>query len=1025
MDLGAAYSELKPLLFEALSRLARQGFVVRPDDALDLIHDFLAYEFEGVQQNYDTQKGGFNGYAYKAFVRFARSRIMQMQRFQASLVDPQALDLISAPDINHELQWSRSFEKDVTRAIDLLPNNEASLLLTYLNSRVPSERLLAQGFSISRYETRQILLRALGRVVTQLARPPGIAEKDWSVARALWRDQMTIGQAGLSHNLTSHQVRVAQARVTKFLDSSLRNVQRLRRYTRGLKMKGERYTVPARQLLSRVLYAVGNRELLEELRNRAEEVISAFRDDHPDVILEAEGGELDSEWLAEVYEALAGSAKLPREEQELIDAFFEANVQEEQSVGEAFQQVLWFGLSADLHDLSRWFKDEDRIPSSQMEELLNDPSVRGGLPEASLLLVYGVTPLTIFLATEAVTSVLERLEGYGWIEPGSTISLYPDRVEASSDLLTVDLITAEIYTSARCSEGIARSLYSWLVGVARERPLLYDTYEATVRDSGVQLHRRESSMRDLFQRWRAMPEPEPEREQIVGVGVVEQARVAGNYMVPMGAIIDGIAATAASSYTSHEAAPQKLLGGTISEEPNWLAVLMRPVDCPGEEYLQYGVASGIARSLSMLPGVVVKLPQHVPFHCGQVNDVKHLQELGKSLGVKTVLAGWVEPSDNQFSCQARLVDTEAGHVWQGAYNPQYGALTSVAKDISHHVADHLGIYVSRAWNEHLNQAGTDDAEAQKFYMKGLHYLSTWLPDGIQSALWCYDQATEKVPDFSLAYAGKADCYNLLSDYTLHDTPWKSIRRAKADAYEALEYTDALPEAYAALAFAHTRYWKWGEAEDEFKRALALNPSYVVARKWYALHLTAQGRMPEAITQLTHADNLEPSSPIINAALGVTYFFARQYEVAAQYFQSALACNPSLQLAHYGLGIAYAHTGRHAEAIDTLQNARPLFPESTRGSAALASVLGQTGKKEQARQILRELKAKSERQYVSPYGLAVVHAALAEPDAALENLNNALEQKDPSLILLNVDPRFDGIRGNERFQTIVGTIGLHY
>ena len=114
-----------------------------------------------------------------------------------------------------------------------------------------------------------------------------------------------------------------------------------------------------------------------------------------------------------------------------------------------------------------------------------------------------------------------------------------------------------------------------------------------------------------------------------------------------------------------------------------------------------------------------------------------------------------------------------------------------------------------------------------------------------------------------------------------------------------------------------------------------------------------------------------------------------------------------------------------QGFKTLESAKALFPESTRSSAALASVLAQAGRKEQAREILNELKTKSESQYVSPYSLAVVHAALSEHNAAIESLNNALEQKDPSLILLNVDPRFDGIRTDGRFQTIVSTIGLHY
>lgn len=1003
MDLGTAYKELKPLLFEALSRLARQRFVVRPDDAVDLVHDFLAHELGGLQSRYDPEKGGFKGYAYKAFIQFARPRIMQLQRLHESLVDPEALDAISAPEINNDLELSPEYQNLVRQAIGTLTANEASVLLTYVNANVPSERLLAKGLKISRSDTRQILVRALGQVITELPRPPGIAIKDWNVAHALWRDQRTISETASYLNLTSPQVRLAQARVTRFLETSLQNMQRLRRYTRRLKMKGERYTIPAHELFGRVMKEVGNVDLLEELRDRAEEVISAlgyYDSDQPPDESQWRDAELDPDWLADVYEALAAGAELSREEQAVVEAFFQAGVDEERSVGEAFRQVLWADLPAHLHDLSRWFDDSQRIDANQMKELLTDPSVKGGLPEATLFLVYGVTPMTIYHATEAVTSALERLQGYGWIGEGSSISLYPDRAEASQDeqgILSVDLLVAEIYTSARCDKTTARSLYSWLAALAQYKPLIFDTYEAIIAGEGVQLRQRDESTSDLFQRWRSVRTRKPvAKDKAIG-------HAAGQFTSP-------IRARALS--------PQK-----APDRQNWIAVLMNPEDVPGEEYLQQGVSSGIARSLSLLPGLSVKESPQLSFSYEQINDVKLLQGMGKELGVKSILAGWVKPEEDQFHCHAQLIDTEAGKVWHRAYDATlgYDAISEVEKDISQRVASHLHIPITKDWADQLECSGTDNPEAQKLYMEGRFNWNKWSPDGVEKALSCYERATERAPHFSLAYAAKADCYN--SDYISKETPLSALAKANEEAHEALKYID-LPEAYASLAYAHTRYWKWKEAETQFERALELNPSYALARKWYAIHLTALGRLREALAQLKLAEKYNPSSPIIMTALGVTYYFARQYEVAREQFQAAIGCNPELLFPHLGLGIVYAQTGRYEEAIEVLRRAaRDLFPGNTKALAALGLVLADMGNETEARQILDELNAKSRVQYESPYGLALIHTALKEHDLALEDLGKALEYKDPPLILLKVDPRFDAISNDTRFQAIAAQIGV--
>lgn len=1026
MDLGTAFSDLKPLLFHALGRLARQGFAVAPTDGIDLIHDFLTDELSGLRRRYESDKGGFKTYAYRAFVQFARPRIVRLQRLQESLVNPEVLVRLSGSAAAEIPEFSPDYLQHLAEAIDTLPPDERGALRTYISSNAPSERLLAQGLGVSRYQARDLLIRALGRVVIQLAKPPGVTEHDWHVAHALWHDQRTINEAAAYLNLTPGQVRSAQAKVTKFLENTLRNMQPLRRYTRRRKMKAERYNIPARTLLAETLKARGDQDLLQQLRDRSDEVIASLDADDYAMAADGELLDVDFEWLAAVYEALAGKVEVTREEQKLFDALFEAGIDEETSVGEAFEQILWPDLPDALRDPDRWFPESARVSSVRLKESLQEPSVKSGWAVAAQLAVYGVTPMTIFHATEAVSSALERMQDYGLIDARSPVRLSADRAEASGDergVLTLESLVAEIHTSAKCDKAIARSLYSWLINVAQYKPFIFDGFESEAVGEGVLLRRIDDSSGDLFQRWRsqrtgaraveALIEERPVSVEIEWHG---GGASAGEEHVQMKS------AAAAAGARPSSGSVYLTASGELST-PHQIAVLMPPDDSPGEEYLKQGIASGIARSLSLLPTLAVKLPYHTSLTRAQVEDVKAIQAAGHALGVRAVLAGLVEPAENHFRCTTRFVEIGGSEIWHKLYEPSYADITRVEDDISRMVASFFGVALP---DEHAESPGnhkTEDPDAQKLYMAGRFHWSQWSPSGFRSAIKCYERALSKDPDFSLAYAGQADCYNVLPDYT-SKSPRSALTKAKAAAYEALEYGESLPEAYASLAYAHTRYyWRWEEAEGEFRRALKINPSYAVARQWYAEHLTALGRFDEAINQVKLAQEFEPNSPIINAALGATYYFARQYPSALEQFHEALKGNPQLSRAHFGLGIVYAQAGAYDDAIRVLREATRLFPESIRGLAALAHVYALSGLAEQARRILQELSERPKQQFVSPYSLALVHTALGEDQAALDKLSSAVEHKDPSLILLNVDPRFDAIRGHSRFRDIVVQVGM--
>lgn len=505
-SLESAFLQLKPLLIGALGRLTKQGFAVSPADGLDLVHDFLTEEIGKLRKHYEPRKGTFDAYTYKAFIQFARPRIMRLQRLQDSLVTVEELEHIPAPNESSEMEFAPDYQQPVKEAMEALSPQENSLLKSYIHAQVPSERLLAQGLGIPRYRVREGLVEALGKVVVHLNRPPNISERDWKVARGLWRERRTANEVACHLGLTNHQVRLSQNRVSKFLETALRNMQPVRHYSGRRIMKSQHRTIPPQQLLSEVLKAPGDVEMLQQLRDRSDEVLAALEIDDSALLQEDGSVVLEADWLADVYQALAGAAKLAPEEEIAAEALFNANVEEQRSVGSAFREVLWADLPAELRDLELWFRETPRVNSKQLDELLAQPSVEGGMPATNILALYGLTPMTLFYATESVSSALERLQDYVMIDQESFLWLGPDSVEAQGkreDLLTPESLIAEIRLGTKTDEPTARSLYVWLLHLAQYKPTLFEGFEAEWQGEGVRLKQTTDKIENLYERWRS------------------------------------------------------------------------------------------------------------------------------------------------------------------------------------------------------------------------------------------------------------------------------------------------------------------------------------------------------------------------------------------------------------------------------------------------------------------------------------------------------------------------------------------
>lgn len=499
-DIERGYRELRPLFFGALGKLARQGLVTPPADGLDLIHDFFADEWAKLQRTYDSSKGNYKAYAYQAFVQFVRPRIVRMQRFQNYKLRPDEVDtLLRGIAVSENLEASHDYQL-VRSKIAELPELQREILAMYVYSDKVSERALAKTYSLSRYRLRELLVEALGRVLVQLDRPDKITYEDWQVALALWRDARPIAETAKYLGITQHQVRVANKRNFEFLSRVL-SVYHPNRSVRRPDME-EDESRELRALFKEAILSPGKEKLLQTIKQRAAEImVSLDRPEEMD-ISEEDLRNLDPLWVAKVYEALA--ATIPDAESHEISLELNyAHVDREFEIGRAYKLALIPGLPQRLADLaSAWLVKVPEVGDDEMDDVLNSPSARGAEPYSLNLARYGVAPLTVLDATDAIARLLERCIRTGKVSGDEPIYLSSHYGVNRGEFLNAEHLADEVSRVADCREPTARVLLDWSIEVAQVKPLLFNGFVAeTSRGEAVALFHTAEKQNNLYERW--------------------------------------------------------------------------------------------------------------------------------------------------------------------------------------------------------------------------------------------------------------------------------------------------------------------------------------------------------------------------------------------------------------------------------------------------------------------------------------------------------------------------------------------
>lgn len=336
------------------------------------------------------------------------------------------------------------------------------------------------------------------------------------------------------------------------------------------------------------------------------------------------------------------------------------------------------------------------------------------------------------------------------------------------------------------------------------------------------------------------------------------------------------------------------------------------------------------------------------------------------------------------------------------------------------IVSNIQIELTPQERQNLKAYQPSSPEAYEDYLKGRYYWNKRSEESLTKAITYFERATTEDPNYALAYAGLADCYGIIGAAIVGTVPAREVApKAEAAAKRALELDPTLAEAQTSLATVLLNYkWDWPGTEAGFQKAIQLDPKYATAHQRYSLYLIAMGRTQESLREIQQALKLDPLSVSMNFSEGWRLYMARDFNGAIRQLKAAIDMDSSFALAHLVLGQAYAQTKQYSAAIGELQTAVRLSSNSSPALAALARVDASSGQQASARALLETLRARSLHTYVSPFYLAEVYAALGDQNVAMEELEKAYEDRSNSIIFLRVDPDFDSLRSNPRFQQLI-------
>jgi TolB-like protein/DNA-binding winged helix-turn-helix (wHTH) protein len=442
---------------------------------------------------------------------------------------------------------------------------------------------------------------------------------------------------------------------------------------------------------------------------------------------------------------------------------------------------------------------------------------------------------------------------------------------------------------------------------------------------------------------------------------------------------------------------------------------------PNQEYLVDGLTDSLITNVARIHSLAVTSRTSAMTYQGGHKSIK---QIARELNVDAVVEGTVSESNGVIRVNAQMVrgDTDT-HLWAGQYQGDLNDVLRLQTTVTEAIADAIHAEVQPVPVQESAANLNVSPQAYEAYLRGRYFWAKRRAEDIQTAIGYFQQAIAAAPDFSQAYAGLADCY-IMQVLNAWIPQQEGFEEAMAAAQHAVELNDSSAEAHTSLGGLRALYeWNWAEAEHEFRRALELNPSYAPAHHWYAvLALAPVGRLDEAQTEIDRAHELDPLSAIIETDLGFVHYLRRDYAGAIEDYKKTLELDPNFVPAHFRLGELYQQMGRYDEYVrEAVLLARQTeIDEQPRSADRMEKAYQEDGYRGylQVRGEAIALKHEQSNGYVGLFRLSQ-----GDLDSAFHDFFSVASQHDMNLLYLLVDPEFDALRSDPRYDELVRKTGL--
>jgi len=434
------------------------------------------------------------------------------------------------------------------------------------------------------------------------------------------------------------------------------------------------------------------------------------------------------------------------------------------------------------------------------------------------------------------------------------------------------------------------------------------------------------------------------------------------------------------------------------------------------EYFADGVTESIRSHLSKIK--TLKVISGVSAAQYREPD-KSATQIAEELGVVYLLVGSAQKFEDNLQITVELINAiEDITIWSDVYKRELTDIFDIQSDIANEVAIAMQAHITSEEYERITDIPTPNLDAYDLYVKGRYFWNKRTENDLLKSLDYFDNAIMIDPGFALAWAGKADTYNMLCAYGYMRNS-DGLREAKIAAEHALKLNPKSAEAYTALGWVYAFHnYDWAESMSSFELALEYEPSYSTAHSWYAWILSIQGNYDLAQQQILIARSLDPLSDIILASAGYIFYLSGKYNNAHDLFDSAIKLNPDFPRFHLWLGWNYMVNHQYDSALLHLDKAVVLSNRHPQYLSGLGFCYGTAGHKDKAREVLNEIMETSEKRFVSNYDIGVGLLGIGQEKLAIEFLERACEDRDFWVPLMASDQRFSFLHDNPEFRNII-------